>query len=165
MWFLLLLFRCSAYSYLCFYFHFHSHSMSVVLVIAAVCCCCCFVSGVEIRSLRLRMRRLARAKMLMNINATGWVFVAAHWVCNWAKGVSSTSPPIRCAVINRFVFPPSLTLYGPRSCTTQVRKASRPTGAVTFAIGELNLGSTGIESGWECIYRAIVSLIIVWNQS
>lgn len=33
------------------------------------------------------------------------------------------------------------TLYDPRSCTTHVRVASRPTGAVTFRMGELNFGS------------------------
>uniref|UniRef100_W8C4Q3 Uncharacterized protein n=1 Tax=Ceratitis capitata TaxID=7213 RepID=W8C4Q3_CERCA len=33
------------------------------------------------------------------------------------------------------------TLKEPKSCTTQVRNASRPTDAVTFAIGKLNLGS------------------------
>lgn len=34
-----------------------------------------------------------------------------------------------------------LTLNEPKSCTTHVRNASRPTDAVTFAIGKLNLGS------------------------
>lgn len=75
MWFSLLLFL--------FVFLF---SLSFAFSLS-VCRSFCFLSGVEIRSLRLRIRRLVRAKMLMNINATGWVSVAAHWVCNWARGV------------------------------------------------------------------------------
>jgi hypothetical protein len=34
-----------------------------------------------------------------------------------------------------------LTLYDPKSCTTHVKIASRPTANVTFGIGELNFGS------------------------
>lgn len=37
-------------------------------------------------------------------------------------------------------------MYEPRSCTTQVRKASRPTEAVTFPIGYVNFGSTRVNS-------------------
>lgn len=37
-----------------------------------------------------------------------------------------------------------LTLYDPRSCTTHVSIASRPTGAVTFRMGALNFGSAEI---------------------
>ena len=33
------------------------------------------------------------------------------------------------------------TLYEPKSCTTHVKNASRPTEAVTFAMGKVNLGS------------------------
>lgn len=34
-----------------------------------------------------------------------------------------------------------LTLYEPKSCTTHVSNASRPTGNVTFEMGALNFGS------------------------
>lgn len=102
MWFSLLLFL--------FVFLF-SLSFAFSVSVCRCSCCSCFLSGVEIRSLRLRMRRLVRAKMLMNINATGWVSVAAHWVCNWAKGVEGRYQGVErniLLVINRFVFPLNL---------------------------------------------------------
>lgn len=69
------------------YFHFHFHSLQLGCSRPSPCPCRsrCQSPSVEIWSLRLYDDRLAVAKMLMNINANGWVFVAAYWVCNWAE--------------------------------------------------------------------------------